>query len=442
MKRSARFALATVLLMAALFVAPWPARRAVTPSAQAGIIEVPTPGLTDILKTPSPDKTDDGNGDNGDDGSGDGGSGDDGSGGDGGDDGGIIGGSDDNNGESDGKGGKDDGKPGKDGAGKNGKGGKNQGSGLRNGGKKNKGDDKIDPPDSVAGHIPGAYDTRKLVAVAAQLRGLGFSPAEVIKRVFPPFIIAGPASWVDTWGAPRYGPAPGQIRTHEGQDVFCDYGDPILAPEPGIVDFSDGGLGGITARVHLSDGSYWYLTHLSDLNTEQFSIGDHVSTGDVLGYCGNSGNAATTPPHVHFGWYQPNGEAKNPMRPLITWLHTAEKRVLGVVSKKTAEKAKNQPIYTAARRFGDSFVPDRSEFRVAGESLWASGSDPAIGTYALAEAALRAALSSQGLDYVPAGQPVDLESPGDAQPIGALDPDSALARLLETRHAAVNEAGD
>jgi hypothetical protein len=444
MKRSARFALAVVLLLAGLVVVPWPGHRSATPTAHAGIIDVPTPGLTDILKTPEPEKTDDDNGNGGDDGSGDDGSGDDGSGGDGGDDGGIIPGSDDSNGEGDG-GGKGDGKPGgkDDGGKKGGKGGKDGLPGFRKGGKKKNKDDKIDPPDSVAGRIPGAYDTRKLVAVAAQLRGLGESAAEVNRRVFPPFIIAGPASWVDTWHAPRYGPAPGQIRQHEGQDVFCDYGDPVLSPDSGIVDFSDGGLGGITTRVHLSDGSYWYMTHLSDLNTEQFSIGDHVSPGDVLGYCGNSGNAATTPPHVHFGWYQPNGEAKNPMRPLIDWLHTAERRVLGVVSKKTAAKAKKQPIFTAARRFGDSFVPDHSEFRVAGESLWASGSDPGIGTYALAEAALRAALSTQGVNYAPVGQPANLEAhEEDEQPIGSLDPDSALARLLETRHVAVDEAGD
>jgi hypothetical protein len=131
------------------------------------------------------------------------------------------------------------------------------------------------------------------------------------------------------------------------------------------------------------------------------------------------------------------------MRHLIDWLHEAERRVLGVVSKKTAEKAKNQPIYTAARRFGDAFVPDRSEFRVAGESLWASGSDPGIGTFALAEAALRAALSTQGLDYQPVGQPVDLEAVrDDEEAAGSLDPDSALAELLEGRHVSIDEAGD
>ena len=439
MKKIGRFALAVVLLLAVLAVLPLSGRSGATRQAQAGIITVPTPNLTDIIKTPEPEKTDDDSGGGGGD-SGGGGGGDSGGGGGGGsdDDGGILPG-DEGDGQKD-----KDGNSGKDEEGKGkGKHGKDLGKfgdlGRKHKKRKNGVEDVV--PGSLANRIPGAYDTRKLVAVAAQLRGLGMTPAEVIKRVYPPFIIAGPASWIDTWHAPRYGPAPGQIRKHEGQDVFCDYGDPVLAPEAGVTSFSNGGLGGITARVHKPDGSYWYLTHLSDLNTEEFAAGDPVQPGDVLGYCGNSGNASTTPPHVHFGWYQPNGEAKNPMRPLIDWLQAAERRNQLVVSKTTAKKAKKQPIYTAARRFGDAFVPDRSEFRVAGESLWASGSDPAIGTYALAEAALRAALATQGLDYEAVGQ-VDLEAE-ETEPIAAtLDPNSALARLLSTQHVAADEGGD
>ncbi|HEU4480278.1 MAG TPA: hypothetical protein VFS18_00205, partial [Actinomycetota bacterium] len=48
---------------------------------------------------------------------------------------------------------------------------------------------------------------------------------------------------------------------------------------------------------------------------------------------------------------------------------------------------------TAERLFGDAFAPDLSELTVSGESLWASGSSPATGAFALAEAALQAALA-------------------------------------------------
>ena len=433
MKKSARVVLAAVVfLMAALFASSTLGRA--PQLAHAQIVRQPTPNLTKILESPTPvneDDDDDGGSDDG--GSDDGGSS--------GDDGGSSG-----DGDPQGDGGetKGDGRD-KDGEGdKTGKGSRKDRDGPLKGvgGKKKGKNDEIDPADIDYVAIPGAFNTSKLVSVAAQLRGLGMSPLDVINRVYPPFIIAGESSWVDTWHAPRYGPAPGQIRQHEGQDVFCDYGDPILAPETGTVSFSDGGLGGITARVHKADGSYWYLTHLSDLNTEQFSPGDSIQAGQVLGYCGNSGNAATTPPHVHFGWYQASGAAKNPMRSLVGWLKAAERRVFGVVSKTTAKKAKQQPLFTAARRFGDDFVPVVSEFRVAGESLWASGSDPGIGATALAEAALRTALSARETDYEGIGGPVGL-SPEDSEAVSSfLQPDSALGRLLQSRHVSVTETGD
>ena len=168
----------------------------------------------------------------------------------------------------------------------------------------------------------GPYTTESLTAEAARLRRQGATPQEIAREVYAPFIIAGPASWTDTWGAPRYGPAPGQIRQHEGQDVFCRYGDPVLASEDGTVEFDEQSLGGRIARLHRPDGGYWYYAHLSDWNTE-LSDGDVVRTGDIIGYCGNTGNASSTPAHVHFGWYGPDGEARDPMGHLIGWLRAA-----------------------------------------------------------------------------------------------------------------------
>jgi hypothetical protein len=239
----------------------------------------------------------------------------------------------------------------------------------------------------------GAYSTEKLVAVATRLLALGYSKEEVEKQVYRPFILAGDAAWSNTWGAPRYGPAPGQIRTHEGQDVFCHYGDDVLATIDGMVEYDDGGLGGTIARVYETPNKYWYFAHLSDINNEEHPSGSQVKAGDVIGSCGNSGDAISTPPHVHFGLYI-NHVAHNPMHQLVTWLHTAELRVLGVVSKATNRRIRAIDRLTLERRFGDAFAPDLAEMKVSGESLWASGSSPATGAFALAEAALQAALSS------------------------------------------------
>lgn len=168
-----------------------------------------------------------------------------------------------------------------------------------------------------------SYYSDTLVERAEQARARGWNQSQINHEIYAPFIIAGDATWTDTWGAPRSGPAPGQVRTHQGQDVFCTYGDSVLASEAGTLDYDEGGLGGKVARIHRSDGSYWYYAHLSEFSASR-SSGDHVVPGDVIGYCGTSGNAATTPAHVHFGWYSASGAALDPMNSLVSWLRAAE----------------------------------------------------------------------------------------------------------------------
>ena len=275
------------------------------------------------------------------------------------------------------------------------------------------------------------------MAVAAQLRALGWSAREVVSEVFGPFIIGGESTFIDTWGYPRYGPGP-IVRTQEVQDVFCDYGDPILAPQSGYMSFSNGGLGGVVARVHTPDGAYWYFAHMSDINSDELSQGSQVKAGTIIGYCGNSGNAAGTPPHTHFGWYQADGTTKNPMGHLVDWLRDAEDDALGLLVSVQGKRQKQVPTLTTARRFGDAFAPDRSVIPGgAGESLWASGSSPATGTFALAEIALQAALAERVFEpsavLVPTAEGAGVE--------GMLDPESTLAQLLKRRHG-VDESGD
>ncbi|MDQ3958142.1 MAG: M23 family metallopeptidase, partial [Actinomycetota bacterium] len=301
--------------------------------------------------------------------------------------------------------------------------------------KKKKDDDAILPTPS----IPGSFNTEKLLATAARLRSLGLPENEIASKVFAPFIIGGYATWIDTWGAPRYGPGP-IVRTHEGQDVFCDVGTPLLASEPGIIEFDEGGLGGRVARLYRIDGSYWYYAHLSDWNTEDFQSGDTVQVGDVIGYCGNSGNALTTPAHVHFGWYQPNGNAKNPMRMLVGWLRAAQARALGLEARTATKRVKIADRLTFARQFGDAFAPDRSELQVSGESLWASGSSPATGAFALAEAALQEALARSTFALGDQSGEFDLGAGTGVETL--LDLDTRLTDILDPHSHSSMESGD
>jgi murein DD-endopeptidase MepM/ murein hydrolase activator NlpD len=360
-RKAARIVLALVVMMGGLILLPGPTSRVLSPDAIAQIVPTPTvPPLPTPL--PQPSQSDDDDDDDDDPGGGGSGGGQGGSGG--------SGGSEPSNQESDGK----------------------QSKGDKKGAKKNKRGGRPGGGKFVGGPVPsGAFSTDRLMGAAARLGSLGASRRQIITKVFPPFIIAGEASWTNTWGAPRFGPGP-IVRTHEGQDVFCRYGDPVLAPEPGVMSYSDSGLGGITARVHTSGSSYWYLTHLSATNAKEHPQGSVVEVGDLIGFCGNSGNAKSTPPHVHFGHYV-NGKARNPMRPLVSWLREAERNVGISVAKQSELVVANHDRFTVERRFGDVFTSDVSTFDIPYEFLVAARENADSGPLNLAEATLEALLA-------------------------------------------------
>jgi murein DD-endopeptidase MepM/ murein hydrolase activator NlpD len=90
-------------------------------------------------------------------------------------------------------------------------------------------------------------------------------------------------------------------RQHEGVDIFAKAGTPVVAVVRGIAQPSTNSLGGNV--VWLQDASArrtYYYAHL-----ERWAITGTamVAAGEVLGYVGNTGNARTTPPHLHFGIY-------------------------------------------------------------------------------------------------------------------------------------------
>lgn len=104
------------------------------------------------------------------------------------------------------------------------------------------------------------------------------------------------------WGANRDGGA----RSHQGIDIFAARGTPVLAVSNGSVSFSgERGLGGkqVWLREKLLNQSVYY----AHLDSFIVTTGASVQKGDTLGFVGNTGNAATTAPHLHFGIYTPAG---------------------------------------------------------------------------------------------------------------------------------------
>lgn len=118
------------------------------------------------------------------------------------------------------------------------------------------------------------------------------------------------AGIANTWHAPR-----GGNRLHEGQDIFAPQGTPIYSATSGyVMKIGENALGGQTVSVVGNGGRVYYYAHL-DAYAPNLHEGDRVGTKTVLGYVGTTGNAAGTPPHLHFGVYATGG-AINPL-PLL-----------------------------------------------------------------------------------------------------------------------------
>ena len=108
------------------------------------------------------------------------------------------------------------------------------------------------------------------------------------RYVFP---VLADVSFSDSWGAVR-----ADVGWHHGIDVFAPMGSPVVAVADGIL-FSVGwnDIGG--RRLWLRDraGNFFYYAHLSRFAPVAVD-GARVRAGTVIGFVGNTGDAAGTPP--------------------------------------------------------------------------------------------------------------------------------------------------
>ena len=144
--------------------------------------------------------------------------------------------------------------------------------------------------------------------------------------VFP---VAGPSEFVDTYGAFRTD-VPG--RWHHGDDLFAALGTPVVAVADGTLNRAGWEkIGGWRLWVRDRVGNEFYYAHLSGYSLQALHS-TRVEAGEVIGFIGNTGDAFTTSPHLHFEIHpRPllhlayNG-AVDPTSYLLRWRHVAPSR--------------------------------------------------------------------------------------------------------------------
>jgi hypothetical protein len=157
------------------------------------------------------------------------------------------------------------------------------------------------------------------VAEAAGLPLEATPPLHGGPYVFP---VTGVAYFGDTYGAAR-SDVPGGW--HHGDDIFAMLGTPVVAVADGTLNrVGWERLGGWRLWVRDRYGDEFYYAHLSGYSKLALNS-TRVKAGEVLGFIGNTGDAFTTVPHLHFEVHPRNllhlgyNGAVDPTRYLDSW---------------------------------------------------------------------------------------------------------------------------
>jgi murein DD-endopeptidase MepM/ murein hydrolase activator NlpD len=106
---------------------------------------------------------------------------------------------------------------------------------------------------------------------------------------------------------------------HEGNDLFADFGTPVVAVADGVVaNVGSLPISGNRLWVYADSGDQFFYAHLASFAPA--AVNDrHVEAGTILGYTGNTGDAEPTPPHLHFEIHPDGGKAVDPNKFLVAW---------------------------------------------------------------------------------------------------------------------------
>ena len=164
-----------------------------------------------------------------------------------------------------------------------------------------------------------------LAAVSASASAGGSRDAEdaqqkVPRLVFP--LVAKTLLW-DNYGDPR------PNGRHDGIDMENPWRAPVVAVEPGRVQYAQSNLGGCMLYLYGKSGTTYMYIHLNNDLTPRndnrggckkdvsFAVpnGSKVAAGEQVGWNGDSGDANGNP-HLHFEVHPGNGPSVNPYRHL------------------------------------------------------------------------------------------------------------------------------
>ncbi|MFM8828020.1 MAG: choice-of-anchor P family protein [Actinomycetota bacterium] len=164
--------------------------------------------------------------------------------------------------------------------------------------------------------VPGAAAVAPTLGLPRRDPGAVMGVASTQGYAFP--VLGEGVGYGDDYGDPRAGTG-----WHHGTDLFAPMGTPIVAVADGTLSkVGVNNLGG--NRLWLTDdaGNEFYYAHLSAY-APGTADGVRVRAGQVIAFLGNTGQAITTPPHLHFEIHPGGGDSVNPYPYLVAWQRNA-----------------------------------------------------------------------------------------------------------------------
>ena len=159
-----------------------------------------------------------------------------------------------------------------------------------------------------------------LAGLAALTNGAAAADTGDLHRIT--FPVQEKVSYGDDWLAPRAG------HLHQGNDLMGAKLFHELAAVDGVISYVkiDTGISGNMLTLKGDDGWFYYYIHINNdtpgtddgLNPPEWRFapgiaqGVRVKAGQFIAYMGDSGDAETTGPHLHFEVHRPDGLAVDP----------------------------------------------------------------------------------------------------------------------------------
>jgi peptidoglycan LD-endopeptidase LytH len=150
-------------------------------------------------------------------------------------------------------------------------------------------------PDGRSLRYRPRHDERLILLLQPELLAGGRYTLDLVVQGALLFPLAEPSRAL----AGRFGdPRDGGARRHQGIDVPAPRGTPALAADDGlVVRVGENPLGGKVVHLAAESGVMLYYAHL---DRQLVREGQRVRRGQPVGLVGNTGNARSTVPHLHF----------------------------------------------------------------------------------------------------------------------------------------------